>query len=377
MFLTDLNEDELIVIFNYCNEVDHRNIAKVCKLFEVIIEEHFNEKKCRNLLMVTHVKNYPALFERTYNESMKFAERLRINQNWVFGSCQQLVFFQHRENYPTHLELDQQNLYTASLGEFNIYRRLRQDGIDVEPIFTAGAKNDSTITNIKRKGEMVAGSRANGSLFTYTDEDGYNMEYVRDGCDSILDLDFHDDLFVSTTKKDTKFHRLGIELGLLTFDTADTKLNVGGLQTVNFNPTGDKILGTSGAVFNLIDPISERVVNASVNKSQVYNMQWINESSFLYTSWNNPLSLIDTRTGFERKELSCGNFTATSIDFDGRYGAVYGTLLGMLVLCDLRNSKTFERVLHLDTPTVCRSIISDAIHLYTSTDNAIYMLNFD
>lgn len=377
MFLTDLNDDELILIFKYCSDLDHRNIAKVCKLFEVLIENHFNERKCRSLLMVTHVKNYPAHFERTYKYDMKYSERLRVHQNWMYGSCQQLMFFQHRENYPTHLELDHQHLYTASLGELNIYRRRRRDGIDTEPLFTAGAKNDSTITSIKRKGDMVAGSRANGSLFTYTDEEGYNMEYVRDGCDSILDLDFHDDLFVSTTKSDTKFHRLGVELEMLTFDTVDMKLNVGGLQTVNFNPTGDKILGTYGATFNLIDPTTGRVVNTSVNKSQVYNMQWINESSFLYTSWNNPLSLIDTRAGFDRQSFSGGNFTATCIDFDGCHGAIYGTLLGMMILCDLRNSKTFERVFHLDTPAVCRRIISDESHLYTSTDNAIYMLNFN
>jgi hypothetical protein len=340
---------------------------------------HFNEIKCRNLLMVTHVKNYPASFERTltYDDNMKFAERLRIHRNWVIGSCQQLLFFQHRENYPTHLELDQQHLYTSSLGEFNIYRRRRKDGIDVKPLFTAGAKNESIITSMKRKGDLVAGSRANGSLFTYTEEDGYNMEYVRDGCDPILDLDFHDDLFVTSTKSDSKFHRLGMELEMLTFDTVDTKLNVGGLQTVNFNPNGDKILGTYGATFNLIEPFSGRTINTSVNKSQVYNIQWISESSYLYTSWNNPLSLVDVRVGFEQQGFSCGNFTATSIDFDGRYGVIYGTLLGMMILCDLRNSKTFERVFHLDTPAVCRRILSDPIHLYVSTDNAIHMLNFD
>jgi hypothetical protein len=377
MFLTDLNDDELIVIFRYCAELDHANLARVCKLFEAIIEAHFNEMKCRNLLMVTHVKNYPAIFERTFRERLKYSERLRIYQNWVFGSCQQLMFFQHRENYLTHLELDSHQLYTASLGEFNVFRRKRRDGIDVQPIFTAGAKNDSLITSMKRRGEMVAGSRANGSLFTYTDEEGYNMEYVRDGRNPITDMDFIDDLFVTTTKNDTSFHRLGTELDMLTFDTVDMNLNVGGLHTVNFNPTGEKILGTHGASFNLIDAETGRTADTSTNKSQIYKTLWISESTFLYTSWNNPLSLIDTRKGFERLDFSCGNFTATAIDFDGRYGAIYGTLVGMMILCDLRNVKTFERVFHLDTPTVCRRVISDELHLYASTDNAIFMLNFD
>ena len=377
MLLTDLNDDELILIFKKCNEWDLQNIAKVCNLFNVIIEAHFNEIKCRNLLMVTHLKNYPTIFQRTFQGDMKFSDGLRVHQNWVLGLCEQLVFFQHRENFTTHLELDQQYLYTASLGEFNIYTRKRRNGIKVQPLFTAGAKNDSMITSLKRKGEMVAGSRANGSIFTSTEVEGYGMEFVRDGCDQIVDMNFHDDLFITVTKNDVTFHRLGTELDLLTFDTVDTNLSVGGLQTVNFNPTGEKILGTCSGTFNLLNVATGQVVDKSVNKSQIYNIQWISEFSFLYTSWNNPLSLIDTRMGFERQEFSCGNFTATAIDFDGRYGAIYGTLLGMLVLCDLRNSKTFERVLQIDTPTVCRRVISDELHLYASTDNAIYMLNFE
>ena len=186
MFLTDLNDDELILIFKYCSLLDLQSLAKVCKLFEVLIENHFNELRCRDLLMVSHIKNYPDNFERTLNDNMKFSERLRVNQNWLFGSCQQLMFLIHRENYLTHLELDARFLYTAALGEFNIYRRKRKDGIEVTPDFSAGARNDSVITSLKRKGDMIAGSMANGSLFTYTDEEGYNMEYVIDNNDSIL-----------------------------------------------------------------------------------------------------------------------------------------------------------------------------------------------
>lgn len=376
MFLSDLNDDELILIFKYCSEVDHRNIAKVCKLFDTLIETHFNEMKCRNLLMVSHLKNYPAIFERTLNDSMKFSERLRIHQNWMFGSCGQMVFFQHRENFMTHLQLDYNHLYTSGLGEFNVYKRRRKDGIEVEPIFTAGSRNDSIITSLKRKGDMLAGSRANGSIFTYTDSEGYNMEFVRDGCDPIVDLDFHGDVFVTATRSDAQFHRLGMELELLTFDAMDTKLNVG-LQTINYNPTGDKILGTNGEKFYIIDSLNGTVLHHDSNKSQIYNTQWISESTFLFTSWNNPLSLIDCRTKPKRQEFSCGNFTATSIDFDGRFGVVYGTLLGMIMLCDLRNPRTFERVFHLDTPTVCRKIISDEFNLFVSTDNAIHLLNFN
>lgn len=373
--MTALNEDELILIFKYCSELDQRNIAKVCKQFEAIIEEHFNEIKCRDLLMVTHIKKFPSIFERTLKNTMKFSERLRIHQNWVFGSCQQMMFFQHRENYATHLEMDQNFLYTTSLGEFNIFERQTKDGIDVEPVFTAGRICDSNITSLKRRDDMVAGSRNNGSLFVYTDSDGYNMDFVRGGHEPISDLDFYEDLFVTVTREDTSFHRLGVELEMLTFDTTSAKLDVG-LQTVNFNPTGDSILGTNAESFCLIDSVSGDVLRSCTNKTQIYNTQWISESTFLYTSWNTPLSLIDCRTEFDRQEFSCGNFTATSIDYDGRYGVIYGTLLGMLILCDLRNCKTFERVFHLDTPSVCRKVISDESHLFVSTDNAIHLLNF-
>lgn len=376
MFLTDLNDDELILIFKFCSELDHRNIAKVCKLFESLIEHHFNEIKCRNLLMVTHLKNYPDIFKRTLNEDMKFSERLRIHQNWMFSSSQQLVFFQHRENYLTHLQMDHENLFASSLGEFNIYKRCRKDGIKVDPIFAAGSKNDSTITSLKRKGDMVAGSRGNGSVFTYTDAEGYNMEFVCDGCDPILDLDFHNDVFVTATRSESKFHRLGMELEQLAFDAMDVKLDIG-LQTVSFNPTGEKILGTRAEKFYLIDSTNGINLSTSSNNSQIYNTQWISENSFLFTSWNNTLSLIDCRTELKRQEFSCGNFTSTSIDYDGRFGVIYGTLLGMIILCDLRNPRTFERIFHVASPTVCRRLISDECHLFVSTDNAIHLLNFN
>lgn len=376
MLLNELNEDELILIFKYCSDLDRQNIAKVCKVFEVIIEEHFNELMCRDLLMVTHVKNYPSIFERTIKHSLKFSERLRIHQNWEFGFFQHIEFFQHRENYKTYLQMDHNYLYAASLGEFKIFQRRRKNGIDIKPIFEAGQLNDSIITSLKRKDDIVAGARSNGSLFIYTDTEGYNMDFVRDGCEPIIDLDFHDDIFVTATKADTKFHKLGVELEMLTFDTMDTKLSLG-LQTINFNPTGQKILGAETLNFYLIDSSNGIVSKKISNKTQIYNTKWISESCFLFTSWHNPLSLIDCRIDFKQQEFSCGNFTATSIDYDGRFGVIYGTMLGMLVLCDLRKPRTFERVFHLDTPAVCRQIISDESHLFVSTDNAIHLLNFN
>lgn len=376
MNLSDLNEDELILIFKYCSEIDHVNIAKVCKLFENIIEEHFNEMKCRDLLMVTHVKNYPAIFGRTLNDKMKYFERLRIHKNWTLGSCQQLVYFQHRENYETPLQMDSQYLYTASLGEFSVYQR-RSDGIDVEPAFSAGIKNDSVITSLKRKYDLVAGSRRNGSIFVYTEEEGYNMEFIRGANEPpIIDLDFHEDTFVTTTSSDTRFHRLSQELGMPTFDTVEMSLDIG-FRTVNFDPTGDKILATKAETFYLIDPLNAAILNTSTNSTQILQTQWISKSSFLYTSWNSPLSLIDCRIDLKKQAFSCGNFTATAINYDGRYGVIYGTLLGMVLLCDLRRPHTFERVFHLNTPEICRHLQVSESHLFVSTDNAIHLLNFN
>ena len=369
--------DELILIFKYCSSVDHGNIGKVCKLFEVIMEKYFNEMKCRNLLMVSHVKSFENIFDRTLNSAMKFSERLRLHQNWTFGCCQQIQFFQHRENYKSHIQMDHDSLYAASLGEFNIYKRRLKDGIQIEPIFTSGHKNDSIITSLKRNDEMIAGARSNGSVFTYTDWEGYNMDFVRDYFDKILDLDFCRDIFVTTSKAGTKFHRLTMELDLLAFDATNVSLDRG-LESINFNPIGDKILGTQGNKFLFLDPGTGLVsAEHSIKPPQIFNSLWIDNDSFLYTSCNNSLSLIDTRCSYRQQEFSCGNLTASCIDYDGRFGIIYGTLLGMMLLCDLRKPKTFERIFHLETATVCRSIKSDATHLFVSTDNAIYLLNFD
>lgn len=375
MKLTDLNLDELVLIFKFCSPYDLPVLTKVCRMFEEIIEKYFYEISCRDLLMVTHLKSFPEIFNRTLNDSMKFSERLRVNQNWTFRTCQQIVFFQHRENYITHLQMDSQFLYTASLGEFNVFERRLRDGLQVDPIFTAGHINDSPITGLKRCNEMLAGSRKNGSVFTYSDSDGYSLEFLRNS--PIVDLDFRGELFLTATENDAKFHRLTEELDMLTFDS--TELSVGrGLESVNFNPTGGKILGTDRETFFLIDPKTADIVNKFSIKPQIYNTLWISDDSFLHTSRNYPLALIDTRCEqYKQLEFSCGNFTATSIDFDGRYGVVYGTLLGMMILCDLRNPKMFERVFHLDTPAICRNIKTDENHLFVSTDNAIFLLNFN
>lgn len=377
MHLTDLNEDELILIFKYCSKYDLPSIAKVCKQFEDIVEERFNEIRCRDLLIVSHIQNYPELFDRTLNRPMKYSDRLRLHQNWTLGSYQQLEFFQHRENYVTHLQMDSNYLYTASLGEFNIFQRRKRNAIDVEPVFSAGTAKDSTITSLKRKDDVIAGSRSNGSLFVYTDEEGYNMEFVRDSSEPLDDFDFFGDIFVTATKSSLRFHQLGIELGLLSFETVSTQLN-SGFETVNFNPTGDTILGTTKDTFHLIDPQTGAIKERMKNKMEIYKAEWVNESSFLYTSYCNPLSLIDTREKFEQQQFTCGRFTATSICYDGRFGVLYGTPLGMVILCDLRKPETFERVFHLERAMgTCSHIINDATHLFASSLNSIHMFDFD
>lgn len=375
MLLTDLNLDELIIIFKYCSELDHRNIAKVCHFFEKVIEENFNEKKCRDLIIVSHLKEFPELFEKTLNGKMKYIDRLRVHQNWMYGTCKQMIFNQHRENYETHLEMDYYNLYTASLGEFNIYRRNQKDGFNADAIFSSGEKSDSKITSLKRRGEMIVGSRAKGTIFTYDDFNEYNEEFVHDSCDPLLDVDFMDENFVSVSRSETNFHRLSSELNMQTFDFV-TSMNIG-FSCINFNPLGDKLLGVKSESLHIVDGSRSTITNSYLNRSQVFHTKWLNSSTFLFTSYSNPLTLIDLRTDFKRQEFSCGNFTATCIDYDGRYGIIYGTLLGMMVLCDLRNLKTFERVFHLDTTTICRHLITDEAHLYVSTDNAIHLLNFN
>jgi hypothetical protein len=375
MYITDLNEDELIMIFQYCSEIDQKNLCKTCKLFENLIDEHFNEGKCQNLLMVTHIKNYPDIFERTLNGMMRYWERMELYQNWTFGSCQQFIFFQHRENYRTFMQLNQHHLFTANLGEFNIYNRHKTEGIKVKSQLKNGDKNESVINALKRKGEIISGIRLNGTIFTYSDEDGFNSEIIQKN-DKLLDFDFHNDIFVTSTKNNIKFYRQTSELGIPTFESIDKEINLN-IESINFDPTGHRLLTTYENNFNLIDVMSGTCTDNFINVSQIYKTQWINDSSFLFTNRNNPLSLIDTRQGFKVQDFSCGRFTATCIDYDGRFGVIYGTLLGMIILCDIRNPNTFERVFHLDTATICREIISDERHLFVSTDNAIYLLNFN
>lgn len=82
----------------------------------------------------------------------------------------------------------------------------------------------------------------------------------------------------------------------------------------------------------------------------------------------------------------CDNFTAVSMDFDGRFGVVYGSNLGIILLVDLRKPKHFERVYHvnhattqdggLEDPLTCRSLVCDERHLYVTTDHQLTLLDF-
>lgn len=150
-----------------------------------------------------------------------------------------------------------------------------------------------------------------------------------------------------------------------------------GFHSININPSCEKILGAKSDTLQIIDPVKALIYSSYLNRSQIYHTKWLENNTFVFTSYSSPLTLIDTRVDFKRQEFSCGNFTATSMDYDGKNGLIYGTLLGMMVLCDLRMPRTFERVFHLDTVAVCRNLISDERHLYVSTDNAIHLLNFD
>lgn len=376
MLLTDLNDDELIIIFSFCSDADHNNLSKVCKLFENLIEVNFTEQKCRNLLMTSHIKQHPEIFERTFQGEIKFAERIKLHHHWKFGIRQQYPYFLHRENYATFLQMDQDHLFTAALGEFNVFERSRVDGIKVKPVFSMGSKSDSVINDLRRRGDTIAGVNSHGSIFTYSDAEGYSSDIVRGWNEKINKIDFYNDIFITASDDDTRFHRRDVELGLTTFETIDMKLR--GFNDIQIDPTFQRILATSNTDFHLIDPCTASITDNFTHFSHIYKSQWINDSSFLFTSRNNPLCLIDTRQGgFKIQDFACGRFTATCIDYDGRYGILYGTLLGMVILCDLRNPTTFERVYHLDTTTVCREIISDEMHMFVSTDNAIHLLNFN
>jgi hypothetical protein len=319
MLITELNDDELIIIFSYFTDIDLKNVSKVCALFERIIEENFYEKRTRNLLMVSHKKKYPHINERTLNGDMKFSERLRIYQNWIFSACRHIVFSQHRENYEILLEMDSDRLYTASLGELNIYKRRIKDGIDTEPEFTCGVKSDPKIASMKRKGNVLAGCRSAGTIFTFDDENEFNEEFVRDhSCDQLLDLDFNDDIFVTVSRSETSFHQLSDELGMQTFDYRNS-MDVG-FNTINFDPNGCKLLGSKNDSLHIVDHEKSMIVKSFLNRSQIFHTKWISGNTFLFTSYSSPLALIDTRMDFKRQEFRCGNFTATSMDYDGKYG---------------------------------------------------------
>ena len=314
MLLDELIEDVLIIIFGYLNEQDIKSVELSSFRFSEIIEKNFYERKCINLLMASHVKNFD-VFRRTLGV-LKYSERLEINKNWTYGTFASTSFFQHRESYVPLMSLDSCNFYTTQLGEFKVFQRDVKNGLKDKATFINGSKKDSIITDMVKKDETLAGCRENGSVFLYTEDEGYSEEFVFANKDKINSLDFHGNNFFVASKNKSKILNLSSELGILTFD-ASTDFD-DGYDNIRYDPTGTKILSTLNDNFYIIDSNTCQRTPLNFGKFQIFNTLWIDESCFLYTSYCNALTLIDCRMNFNKQEFSSGNFTATSIDFDGR-----------------------------------------------------------
>ncbi|CAO1433103.1 unnamed protein product [Diamesa serratosioi] len=314
MLLDELIEDVLILIFSYLNEQDLKSVELTSVRCSEIIEKNFYERKCINLLMTSHVKNFE-LFRRT-NGALKYSDRLEINKNWTYGTFASTTFCQHRESYVPLMALDSSYFYTTQLGELKVFRRETKNGLKDEPYLVNGNKNDSVITDLMKKDETLAGCRENGSVFLYTEDDGFSEEFVFPNKSKINSLDFHGTNFFVSTKNQSKLLNLTSELGILTFDTSKDLDD--GYDNIRFDPTGTKILTIQDDNFYLIDSNTCQRTRHNFGKFQIFNTLWIDESCFLYTSYCNALTLIDCRMQFNKQEFSSGNFTATSIDFDGR-----------------------------------------------------------
>lgn len=314
MLLDELIEDVLILIFSYLNEQDIKSLELSSKRFSEIIEKNFYERKCINLLMTSHVKNFE-LFRRTCGV-LKYSNRLEINKNWTYGTFASNTFFQHRESYVSIMALDSSYFYTTQLGELKVFQRDVKNGIKDKAFFFNGCKNDSIITDLIKKDETLAGCRENGSVFLYTEDEGYSEEFVFPNKNKINSIDFHGTNFFVATKNQSKLLNLTSELGILTFDSSTVIDD--GYENIRFDPTGTKILSTHADNIFLIDSNTSQRTPLNFGKFQIFNTLWIDESCFLYTSYCNALTLIDCRMDFKKQEFSSGNFTATSIDFDGR-----------------------------------------------------------
>ena len=134
--------------------------------------------------------------------------------------------------------MDKNFLYTTNLGKFSAFDRNR-GGIKTKPHFTIGSMSDAEICSIISKDEILFGGRANGSVFTYNN-DNYNEESLFQNKDQINCVDFHDKIFLATTNTSTKMLNLTKELDMITFDVS--KIIPQGFKLIKFNPTGSKII---------------------------------------------------------------------------------------------------------------------------------------
>lgn len=159
------------------------------------------------------------------------------------GQFTKTLYFQHMEIYTSLLQIDKNYLYKTDLGKLLVFQRSR-GGINLKnksPHFSNGSMNDPEIRSMISKDDILFGGLANGSVFTYSNEN-YNEESLFQNKEPINCVDFHENLFLATTKNSTKMLNITKELEMNTFDVCNIIPH--GFKTIKCNPTGTVIVAS-------------------------------------------------------------------------------------------------------------------------------------
>ena len=171
------------------------------------------------------------------------------------GQFSKTTFFQHTETYTSLLQMNRNHLFKSDLGRFSVFERNVQ-GINTKPQFTNASLSDSEITSMISKDDIIFGGKANGSVFTYNN-DNYNEEFIFQNKEQINCVDFYENTFIATTNNSTKILNLTKELGMITFDVVKTLDK--GFKIAKFNPNASKLVaykeGEPGKYY-FLDPIT-------------------------------------------------------------------------------------------------------------------------
>lgn len=171
--------------------------------------------------------------------NLSYQKRLKLVENWRLGRYEELGFFNLRGQYPTKLCLERDYLYLNCGGQIRVHRRQFRGHLERRIYKEVGQQKDHEIVCFTKKGSTIFAGRTSGTAMIHCDDEYTEEQRLHKGL--INAVDFHDNVFVSTSNENTKVWTMFPELGMYYLEPAGTLTDP--YHDLKIDPTGSTLVG--------------------------------------------------------------------------------------------------------------------------------------